>query len=315
MFNFITSMMPYAIAYAVPLSIVALGGLYSEKSGVVNIALEGLMVVGAFTSALVAALLYPTMGSTSVWVGIIAAVFVGALYSVLHAFATINLKANQVISGTALNILAPALTVFLARIIGGSGNINVVKGLSRFDVPLLSKIPVIGPLFFTQSYITNFIAVGFLVLTWLLLYKTAFGLRLRACGENPHALDAAGVNVYRMRYFGVLMSGALASLGGAVLTMTMANQFNGSVAGLGFLALAALIFGQWRTLGIAFATFFFGFLYTFANFSQIDPTVNFIHPLFLKVLPYVFTLVALVIFSRNSNAPKSVGEPFDKGKR
>ncbi len=315
MYQFIMSMLPYAMAYAVPICVVALGGLYSEKSGVVNIALEGLMIVGAFTAALVASMLHKSMGAGAVWMGLLAAMVAGAIYSMLHAFASINLRANQVISGTALNILAPALTIFLARQLQGSGNINVAKGLSRFDVGFLAKIPIIGDMFFRQAYLTNYITMGLLVLTWLLLYKTAFGLRLRACGENPHALDAAGVNVYRMRYFGVMMSGALAALGGGILTMTVANQFNGSVSGLGFLALAALIFGQWRTLGIALATFFFGFLTTFANFSQVAPDINFIHPFYLKILPYLFTLIALVVFSRNSKAPKAVGEPFDKGKR
>ena len=159
------------------------------------------------------------------------------------------------------------------------------------------------------------IIIFFCELFLFLIYKTSFGLRLRACGEHPQAAEAAGINVQRTRYIGVLISGAFSSLGGAIMLVTYAGEFNGSVSGLGFLALAALIFGQWKPLGILGATFFFGFATTIANVSQVIPALGSIPPVLLKIFPYVVTLVALIIFSKSSQAPKASGEPFDPGKR
>ena len=183
-------------------------------------------------------------------------------------------------------------------------------GIIRKNIPFLAKIPIIGPLFFSQTYWTTWIVLGIWALSWLLLYKTSFGLRLRACGEHPSAVASAGVNVHRMRYFGVLMSGALAGLGGAVILITYSGEFNGTVAGLGFLSIAALIFGQWSPLGILGATFFFGIATTIANVSQVIPSLSVVPPVFFKTFPYVITLVALVLFSKKSAAPKASGQPF-----
>ena len=241
MWSIIQQVAPYAVAYSIPLLITALGGLYSERSGVVNIGLEGLMVIGLFTSAFVIAQLEAVMPGVAIWIGLLAAVIAGALFSLLHAFASINLNANQVISGTAINMMAGAITVYLARHITGSGNIHIVHGLIRRDIPGLSKIPVLGRLFFTQTYATTWLVLGILLVSWFVLYKTSFGLRLRACGEHPQAADAAGINVYRLRYIAVLISVACAGLGGAVILVTYSGEFNGTVSGLGFLALAALI--------------------------------------------------------------------------
>lgn len=307
---------PYAIALTMPLLITALGALYCERSGVVNVGLDGLMIVGSFTCGVTISLLDGSgmANSTMVWIGILAAMVAGAIFSLLHAFASINLKANQVISGTAINMMAAALTVFLARNITGSGNIRV-QGLSKADIPVLSKIPVIGDLFFKNSYTSTWFIILILLVATFLLYKTKFGLRLRACGENPHAADAAGVNVYKMRYIGVLVSGAFAGLGGAVYLVTFSGEFNGAVSGFGFLALAALIFGQWKPLGILGATLFFGTAMTIANVSQVIPSLATIPPVFLKTFPYVVTLLALVAFSKSTQAPRAAGEPFDQGKR
>lgn len=316
MWDFIVAMMPYALAFTAPMLVTALGGLFSERSGVVNIGLEGLMVVGAFMTALFINQYYN--GSDSIiWIGILLGGVVGCVFSVLHAYASINLKADQVISGTAINLLAPAITIFLARTITGSQNINIVKGVSRFDVPGLSQIPVIGPLFFSKMYLTTYIVLGLVVLTWYLVFKTSFGLRLRACGEHPQAADSMGINVYKMRYFGVLASGFLSGIGGSLLVVTTSNQFDGSVAGLGFLALAALIFGKWNPWTVLFASFFFGFMKTLGSLAMINDTLkSFQIPLeFYNALPYVMTLIALVIFSRNIVGPKAAGEPYDKGKR
>ena len=315
MWGIIVQIFPYAIAFTIPLLITSLGGLFSERSGVVNIGLEGLMVVGSFGGALVISRLQPILPEGAIWIGLIAAMGLGALFSVLHAFASINLNANQVISGTAINMIAGALTVFIARNITGSGNIQIVSGLTRFDVPFLHKIPIIGKLLFTQTYMSTWLILLILLGSWFLIYKTAFGLRLRACGEHPHAADAAGVNVYRVRYIAVIVSGAFAGLGGATILITYSGEFNGSVAGLGFLALASLIFGQWKPLGILGATFFFGFASTLANVSQVVPALAAIPGIILKVFPYVVTLIALIAFSKSSQAPRASGEPFEHGKR
>ena len=311
----IVQIFPYAIVYTIPLLITALGGLFSERSGVVNIGLEGLMVVGSFAGAFVIVNLQPVLPDGALWIGLLTAAIVGALFSMLHAFASINLNANQVISGTAINMIAGALTVFLARKVTGSGNIQIVFGLTRRDIPLLHKIPLIGKLFFTQTYATTWVVLLILLICWFLLYKTAFGLRLRACGEHPEAADAAGINVLLIRYIGVMMSGAFAGLGGAIILVTYSGEFNGSVAGLGFLALASLIFGQWKPLGILGATFFFGFAATLANVSQVIPELAKIPGIVLKAFPYVVTLIALVIFSKSSAAPRAAGRPFVHGKR
>ncbi len=306
----LTQIFPYAIAYTIPMLVTSLGGLYSERSGVTNIGLEGLMLVGYFASAITIKLTEATLGINALPVGLLVGVLAGAIFSLLHAFASINLRADQIISGTAINMLAAALTVYLARTISGSGNVRIFMGIIRKNVPFLSKIPILGPLFFSQTYWTTWLCLLIWALSWILLYKTSFGLRLRACGEHPSAVASAGVNVHFMRYFGVLMSGALAGLGGAVILVTYSGEFNGTVAGLGFLSLAALIFGQWKPLGILGATFFFGIATTIANVSQVIPALNVIPPVIFKVFPYIATLLALVVFSKKSAAPKAVGDPF-----
>lgn len=315
MWNTIVHIFPYAIALAMPLLITSLGGLFSERSGVVNIGLEGLMVVGGFASAAATVGLEPSLGGAAIWVSLVIAMVIGALFSVLHAFASINLNANQVISGTAINMIAGAVTVFLARTITGSGNIQLTNGIPRFDVPFLVDIPLLGKLFFYQTYGTTWLILAILALGAFVLYKTAFGLRLRACGEHPHAADAAGINVFKVRYAAVMISGALAGLGGATILVTYSGEFSGSVAGMGFLALAALIFGQWKPLGVLGATFFFGFAATLANASQAEPALQAIPEVILKVFPYVVTLLALIFFSKSTQAPRAAGEPFEKGKR
>ena len=315
MWSIIEQVFPYAISYTIPLLITALGALYCERSGVVNIGLDGLMIIGSFAGALSVSKLQANGVPGALWIGLLVAVIVGVLFSLLHAFASINLNADQVISGTAINMMAGALTIYLARNITGSGNIRVANGFIPRDIPILSEIPVIGPLFFTKTYATTWLVLLILLISAFLLYKTSFGLRLRACGEHPQAAQAAGVSVFKMRYIGVMISGGMSALGGAIILVTYSGEFNGSVAGLGFLALAALIFGQWRPLGILGATFFFGFASTIANVSQVIPSLAQIPGVILKIFPYIVTLIALVIFSKSSQAPKASREPFDTGKR
>ncbi len=310
MWVILTSIFPYVIAYTVPLLVASLGGLYSERSGVTNLGLEGLMLVGSFSAAVTINLIQGAVPQgLLIPIGFFVAVAVGILCSLLHAFASITLKADQIISGTAINMLSAALTVYIARSILGSGNVRV-SGIIRKDIPFLSRIPILGPLFFSQSYWSTWLILIILLFSWFLLYKTSFGLRLRACGEHPSAVASAGINVRKMRYFAVCASGALAGLGGAVILVTYSGEFNGSVDGLGFLAIAALIFGQWKPLGILGATFFFGFARTVANVSQVIPSLNVIPPVWLKVFPYLVTLIALVFFSKKSAAPKANGEPY-----
>ncbi|HOL18029.1 MAG TPA: ABC transporter permease [Bacillota bacterium] len=315
MLEIIVKIFPYAIAFTIPLLITSLGGLFSERSGVVNIGLEGLMVIGMFSGALVIARTEGAYPGISIWLGLLAAVVCGALFALLHAFACVSLNADQVISGIAINMVAGALTVYLARNMTGSGNIHIINGLKRLNIPVLSEMPILGKLFFTGTYATTWVVLAILGLSAFILYKTRFGLRLRACGEHPHAADSAGVNVYLVRYIAVAVSGACAGLGGAIVIVTLSGEFNGSAAGMGFLALAALIFGQWKPHGILGATFFFGLASTIANVSQAIPQLAQVPAIFLKTFPYIVTLIALVLSSKSSQAPRAAGQPYDKGKR
>ena len=311
----IVQIFPYAIAYTIPLLITALGGLFSERSGVVNIGLEGLMIFGAFASALVVNLTEGALAGGAIWLGLLAAVVAGAVFSMLHAFACVSLNANQVISGTAINVIAAAVTIFFARNMLGSGNIQIINNLVRFDVPILRAIPLSGPFLFRNTYATTWLVLLILAIAYYVLYYTPQGLRLRSCGEHPHAADAAGINVRLTRYIGVGISGAFAGLGGGIVIVTYSGQFNGTMAGLGFLALASLIFGQWKPLGVLGATLFFGFATTIANVSQVIPELAVLPNVVLKTFPYVATLIALVVFSKSSQAPRALGEPFAQDKR
>ncbi len=314
--NNIISIVNLAIAYSAPLIIIALGGLFSERSGVVNIGLEGLLGVGAFASAVVILQFGPSLGGATIYVSLIVAAIAGGLFSLLHAFASITMRADQVVSGTAINLLAPALTYFLSRNLTGGKAIIEVSGLGYFKFPLLWRIPVIGPLFFERSYTTTFIVLAIVLLSWYVLYYRPFGLRLRACGENPQAADSLGINVVKMRYLGVTISGLLAGLGGGILLNTVLRQFSDLVyTGFGFLALAALIFGKWKPWNVLGAAIFFGFARTVADSSQIITALKDMPNIIFHTFPYVATLIALVIFSKNAVGPRAAGEPYDPGKR
>ena len=315
MWELLIIIVPSAIAYTMPLLMGALGGLYSERSGVTNLCIEGLMLFGCFASAATIVKLQAIPGfsyNLAIVIGIIVAMLASTLLAALHAFASINLKADQTISGTAINMLSTALSLFLAQTITGSGNITVVRAVIRSDVPLLSKIPVIGPLFFSESYWTTWICIAVWISSYFLLYKTSFGLRLRACGEHPSAVASAGVNVHKMRYIGVLTSGFLSGLGGARILVTYAGEYNAGagINGLGFLAIAALIFGQWKPLGILGSTAFFGLCMTIANIGRILPAFSGIPMAVVGAFPYVATLIALVFSSKKSAAPLASGQPF-----
>lgn len=315
--SFIYDFFPIAIAYTAPLLIIALGGLFSERSGIVNIGLEGLMGFGAFTAALfIFTFERSAIGPHVVWLSIIAAGIAGMMLSYLHAFASVSMNADQVISGTAINMLSLSLTVYLARAITGSANIQVSRFLVKSDLPILSNIPVIGPLIFGQAYSSTYLVILIVFTSYFLLYKTRFGLRLRACGENPHAAASMGINVLKMRYIGVLISGLLAGMGGGLVIITYSKEFSMNIFnGLGFLALATLIFGKWKPFGVLGAALFFGTASTIARVAQIIPSLKDFPNIVLNTFPYVITLVALVVFSNSTSGPKAAGEIYDISKR
>lgn len=316
MWDILTSVVPLALAYTAPLLVIAIGGLCSERSGVINIGLEGLMGIGAFTSAYIISTTFGSLGDAAIWLGLVAGAVFGGLFSLLHAFASVTMKADQVISGTAINLLSSAVTVFLARSLTGSANIQIIKGFIKRDIPGFYQIPVIGPLLFHNVYASTFVVLLVVILIWYILYKRPFGLRLRACGENPHAADSMGVSVLKMRYIGVVLSGVLAGLGGAVVITTYSGEFSPLVYnGLGFLALAALIFGKWNPWGVLGAALFFGFAKTVADMSKLFDFLQNMPNIFFNTFPYVATLIALVLFSKNAAGPKAAGEPYDVGKR
>lgn len=306
--------------FSIPLLIVALGGMFSERSGVVNIALEGIMVAGAFTSILMINALQAGMsGQGLLLLAILVAVVTGALFSLLHAYAAISLRSDQTISGTALNMIAPASAIYLARMIQPNGvqQIEFTNTFRIAKVSLLGDIPVLGPLLFQNAYITTYIGIIIFAASAFVLYKTRFGLRLRACGEHPQAADSVGINVYKMRYAGVMISGALAGLGGLVYVIPTSTNFNATVSGYGFLALAVLIFGQWKPLRILMAAFFFGLMKTIASaYSGIPLLQNLGIPSDIyKMVPFIATLIALAFTSKKSQAPRASGVPYDKGLR
>lgn len=303
--------------FSIPLLVVALGGMFSERSGVVNIALEGIMIMGAFVSVFAINLLQDTIqGQLLLLIAIAVAVVTGMLFSLFHAYASINMRANQVISGTALNMFAPAFAIFIARTVQGAKDIPFTP-LRIDSVPLLGDIPVLGDLFFKNTYITTYLGILILIASAFLLYRTKFGLRLRSCGEHPQAADSVGINVYRMRYAGVLLSGALAGLGGLIFVVTTSTEFSATVSGYGFLALAVLIFGQWKPKRILIAAFFFGLMKTIASTYSVIPFLLKlgISSYIYKMIPYIMTLIVLALTSKNSQAPKASGIPYDKGER
>lgn len=310
------------MTYSIPLLIVALGGLFSERCGVVNIALEGIMIIGGFSSILFINFMQ-NMGVMDGQILLICAILIaaisGGLFSLLHAYAAINMKADQTISGTALNMFAPAFAVFAARMIQENGVQQITfKNTFRIaEVPVLSKIPVLGDMFFKQAFITTYIGFALLIVAIVLLYKTRFGLRLRACGEHPQAADSVGINVYKMRYAGVTISGMLAGLGGLVFVVPTSTNFNATVAGYGFLGIAVLIFGQWKPLRILFAALFFGLMKTISSsYSGIPALLELgINSYIYKMIPYIATLIVLAFTSKNSQAPRASGQPYDKGSR
>ncbi len=318
--NIVFLVVQQTMFFSIPLLIVALGGMFTERGGVTNIALDGMMIMGAFTSIFFINQMQGSMsGQTLLILAILIAVGTGMVFSLLLAYSAINMKSDQIIGGTALNMFAPAFAIYVARTLQDNGvqQITFTNTFRIPSVPLLGDIPILGGLLFKNSYITTYIGFAILVLAVIVLYKTKFGLRLRACGEHPQAADSVGINVYRMRYAGVVISGALAGLGGLVFVIPTSTNFNATVAGYGFLALAVMIFGQWKPLRILFAAFFFGLMKTIASAYSVIPvlaTASIPSDIY-KMVPFIATLVVLAFSSKKSQAPRAVAVPYDKGSR
>ncbi|MEW6636204.1 MAG: ABC transporter permease [Actinomycetota bacterium] len=302
-FAFLGPLLASTIRNATPLVFAALGGLFSERSGVVNIALEGLMLISAFAGVVGA------WASGSAFVGLLAAMGAGLFFALIHALMTITFEADQIISGTAINLLALGGTGFLMVVIFGSGGTSPrVEGFKEVPIPLLSQIPVIGQSLFNQSLLV-YLMYLLVPVTWFVVFRTPFGLRLRATGEVPEAVDTAGVSVARMRYYGVALSGVLASFGGVYLSMGILSAFTeGMTSGRGFIALAALIFGRWNPIGAFGAALLFGLglAITFRVSGETIPRE------FIQMLPYVLTIVALAGFGGRAVAPAAIGKPYRK---
>jgi general nucleoside transport system permease protein len=314
--SILLTMVPIAFVYASPIIIAALGGLFSERSGVVNIALEGIMMVGGFAAASVTVLLEPVTPAAG-YIGLLAGVAAGMVYSLLHAFASVNWKADQVVSGTALNILAGGLTVYLCQIFFNQQRTKAfATGLVKLTVPGLADVPILGPLFFKNVSPPFYAAIIFVLLSWFVVYKTPFGLRLRACGEHPQAAASMGIKVMRMRYLGVIISGALAGFAGGAMVLTQDIQYTlSSVHGTGFIALGCLIFGKWKPFAVLGAGLFFGFAQASSIYAKDIPLLRAVPLEVFYMLPYVLTAIALVVFSGKSVGPKAAGEIYDEGKR
>ena len=286
---------------AAPILIIATGGMICERSGVTNVGLDGLMSIGACTAAIIHQLLEAAgVGRISLTVALLAAALVSMLISVLHAIASVDLKSDQTISGTGINLLATGITVFVCqRIYGTDRSTEFKMGMVKDGIGF---------------YPTLYIAIVVVVLAWFILYKTPFGMHLRACGEHPAAADSVGINVRRIRYIGVLSSGFLGGLAGGCALLTQTIQYtNTFVNGRGFIALAAVAFGRWTPLGITGASVLFGASLALSTISSMTPALKVIPSQVFNIVPYLVTLIALIAFSGRDYAPKAVGIPYEKG--
>ena len=310
-------LLQYTIIFASVLTLVALGGCFSEHSGVINLGLEGIMVMGALGGAL-AMNMFSSIENPFLMIGIVSitAIIFGMLYSCLLAIASVNFNADQTLVGTAMNLLSTSVAAVIVRTYNSSKNVDDVSTILKYVSQKKLFIFRIGGFEFNWMML---IALILLVVMYIVLYKTKFGLRLRACGENPQAANSVGIDVYRMRWAGVLISGFLGGLGGITYIMSGVSEwkFEADVAGFGFLSLAVMIFGQWKPQKIALAALLFGF---FRALSNVYTGIDFLAALNIpstvyNMLPYIISLIVLAFTSRNSAAPKAEGIPYDKGQR
>ncbi len=310
-------LLQYTLIFASVLLLVALGGCFSEHSGVINIGLEGIMVMGALGGALMMRFLPAgTSAFVVVLLTVLASILLGMIYSLLLAVAAVNFKADQTLVGTAMNLLGTAAATVFVKAMNTAADPDNVSSTIQYLDGRKAFLVNIGGFEFNWCMLLAVIA---LVIAYVVLYKTRFGLRLCACGEHPQAADSVGINVYRMRYAGVLISGVLGGLGGIVYIIAGVSEwkFENGVAGFGFLALAVMIFGQWKPTRIALAALLFGFFRALGNvYSGFDLLSNLNLPSSVyNMLPYVISLVVLAFTSQKSRAPKAEGIPYDKGQR
>lgn len=311
------------LSFALPLFVMAIGGIYSERSGITNLALEGLQGAGAFVGALAAVFLMQVCSADSqlpYYAAMIFSMIGGMLYAMLHAVLCVKFKANQVISGVVINILAMALTVFLTKVVNrvafGEASDKFILGISqRWTIPGLARIPVLGAVF-TNIYPFELIIVVVAAIAWYVLYRTKYGLHLRACGDNPQAVDAAGIDVAKVRFSAVMVSGALSGLAGMCFAYSISANYSGTIyVGYGYLSIAALIFGNWKIMPTLGACLLFGFAksggYQIVQMLGMPSSYSDL----VMILPYVLTLLLLVFFSKHNNSPRALGEIYDKGKR
>ena len=317
--NFVTVLaliVSSTLVYSAPLIFTALGGTFSENSGIVNVGLEGIMTMGAFTSIVFNLSFASTFGAATPWLGALLGGIVGIIFSLLHAVATVNWRADHVISGTVLNLMAAPLAVFLVKAIYNKGQTeNINQNFGYFSFPGLANIPVIGPIFFKNTSAPAWVAIILSIFLYWVLYKTRFGLRLRSSGENPQAADTLGINVYKMRYAGVLISGFLGGIGGAVFAEAIAGNFSVStIAGQGFMALAAMIFGRYNPIGAMLSSLFFGFAQSLSIIGDQIPGISSLPSVYLQIAPYVLTIIVLVIFFGKTVGPAADGQNYIKSK-
>lgn len=311
-------LLQYTLLFASVLLLVALGGCFSERSGVINIGLEGIMVIGALGGALTMKFLPVEFGGAPVMIlaTLIASAAAGILFSLLLAVAAIHFKADQTITGTAMNMLATAAATVAVKAMNGAATGKTGDSTINFTRARDTFIMRFGNFEFNWFMLVAAIAV---IISYVVLYKMRFGLRLRACGEHPQAADSVGINVYRMRYAGVMISGGLGGIGGLVYITAAVSEwkFENGVAGFGFLALAVMIFGQWKPIKIALAALLFGFFRALGNvYTGFDLLKNLNIPSQVyNMLPYIISLLVLALTSKNSLAPKAEGIPYDKGTR
>jgi simple sugar transport system permease protein len=291
-FAFLLQTLRITIPYFLP----SLGATFSEKGGVINIALEGILLIGAFSTTV------GTFYTHSVLIGILSAVAAGLMISLFHAIATITFKADQIVSGIAINLFSIGITKFFCKVFfNSSSNSERIIGLETINIPVLSSVPVLNNLFVTLCIIL-------LLLSYITIFRTKFGLRLRAVGENPSAADSLGINVDKIRYAGVLISGALAGLGGAWLALDQHSFTDGMSAGRGYIALAAMIIGKWNPLGAAGACLIFGVAESLSIQFQNSPVPT----QFIQMLPYVLTIIVLAGFIGKATPPAADGIPYEK---
>ena len=317
--NFVTVLaliVSSTLVYSAPLIFTALGGTFSENSGIVNVGLEGIMTMGAFTSIVFNLSFASTFGTATPWLGALLGGIVGIIFSLLHAVATVNCRADHVISGTVLNLMAPPLAVFLVKAIYNKGQTeNINQNFGYFSFPGLANIPVIGPIFLKNTSAPAWVAIILSIFLYWVLYKTRFGLRLRSSGENPQAADTLGINVYKMRYAGVLISGFLGGIGGAVFAEAIAGNFSVStIAGQGFMALAAMIFGRYNPIGAMLSSLFFGFAQSLSIIGDQIPGISSLPSVYLQIAPYVLTIIVLVVFFGKTVGPAADGQNYIKSK-